>query len=163
MLKYFVISNLWLAASLSGFGQMAPEWLKVQEPVALPRVFLLGEHERAYERMMGQYDKLLMQVYQEDMGKAYKIWSGFLMALEDQSKALGFELNGLKLWINVFFNPDGTIQHIVYFPKPNSKNMNFDQLTNFFLNFSKTYKLSDAVPFRCSHFGSAGFPTFLQK
>jgi hypothetical protein len=129
----------------------------------LPRVFMIGEYEKPYEKMMTDYDKLLLNNYGDDMDKAYQAWTSVIISMEDYSKDLAFNLNGLKLWMNVFFNVDGSIQHLVYYPKPNSRNMEYAQLTQFFLDFCKSYHLKDPVQHKCSHFGSASFPTFAKR
>lgn len=162
MLKYYLIFKVLAVALMDLSGQVTEVRQRNQEQTVLPRVFLLGNHEQPYEEMMERYDKLFINVFKDDLDKAYEVWSGFLLDLEAHSRTLGFELNGLKLWLNVFFNEDGGIQHLVYFPKPNSRNMNFDQLSHFFMSFSKDYHLKESPKIRCSHFGSASFPTYLR-
>jgi hypothetical protein len=129
----------------------------------LPRVFMIGEYEKPYERMAKSYSGLLMHQYGGDMDRAFSGWAGFLTDMEEHADAHSFDLKGLKLWMNVFFNKDGSIQHIVYFPKPNSRNMSFEQLTAFLEQFCIRYRFKDPLTDRCSHFGSATFPTFLKR
>ncbi len=129
----------------------------------LPKVFLIGEYEQAYEELIGEYDLLLMIAFNNDMEKAYEIWASILIAMEEYARVQQFDLNGLKLWINLFLGADGSIQHIVYYPKPNSRNMAFEHLTAFLLSFSKTFQLKEPLPSKCSHYGSASFPTFLKR
>lgn len=134
-----------------------------QEQKLLPRVFMIGEYEKPYDKLTSTYEKLLLHIYKDDIQKAFSGWTSVLISMEDYAKEASFNLNGLKLWMNVFFNIDGSIQHIVYYPKPNSRNMEFEQLTNFFISFCKTYRYPDPIPVKCSHFGSASFPTFMKR
>jgi hypothetical protein len=131
---------------------------KPQEGNALPRSFMIGEYEQPYENLINQYDKLLLTVCDNNMPRAFDLWNQVMADIEAYSIQNQFDLNGLKLWMNVFFNADGTIQHIVYFPKPNSRNMQFDKLTAFFAAFTKSYQLKPVLSSKCSHYGSASFP-----
>ena len=71
-----------------------------------------------------------------------------------------FEIKGVKLWLTAYWNQDGTIKHLVYYPKPNSKNMDFQELTAFLNEFSGFYKLPVNSASCFSHYGSANFPSF---
>ncbi len=153
----FVIISTEITAQMDGNVH------RYQEQAGLPRVFMIGEYEKPYENMSAVYDKLLLAIYQDDIDKAFRAWTSVLVSMEDYSREVSFNLNGLKLWMNVFFNVDGSIQHIVYYPKPNSRNMQFEQLTNFLISFCKVYHFKDPVPVKCSHFGSASFPTFAKR
>lgn len=94
------------------------------------------------------------------MTVAYSKWMGFLSDIEGYSDQVNFDLKGIKIWINVFWNSDGTIKHLVYWPKHNSKNMDTDELTTFFGSFLAQYQspITDQVCF--SHNGSANFPIY---
>ncbi len=151
------------ACFFKALSQLDGNVSRYQEQPSLPRVFMIGEYEKPYENMSAGYEKLLLNIYKDDVDKAFYAWTSVLISMEDYAKEVSFNLNGLKLWINVFFNTDGTIQHIVYFPKPNSRNMEFEQLTNFFISFCKVYHFKDPIPVKCSHFGSASFPTFAKR
>lgn len=133
------------------------------ESLQLPRVFMIGEYENLYEKMMDRYDKPLLYIFNDDLQLAFDAWTEILLDFEENAKGIGFDLNGLKLWINIFINEDGSIQHIVYFPKPNSRHMQYDKLSNFFNQFISAYRLRDPVSVRCSHFGSVSFPTFAKR
>jgi hypothetical protein len=139
MMRFFHCTLIILVYTSGLFGQMEGAIHKYQDPLNLPRVFMIGEYEKPYEKMSSVYSRLLLNVYHDDIDKAF------------------------SLWMNVFFNVDGSIQHIVYYPKPNSRNMQFDQLTNFLISFCNVYQFKDPIPNRCSHFGSASFPTFAKR
>ena len=80
--------------------------------------------------------------------------------IEKYAEKSEFDIKGIKIWLNVFWNSDGTIKHLVYFPKPNSRNMDFDLLTLYLGKFVENYKM-EALDRACfSHYGSAAFPTF---
>ena len=129
----------------------------------LPNSFLIGEYEHSYDELLEQYSRSLVSVCDNSNDKAYTIWSNVLLAIHEQSKISDIDLNGLKLWINIFFENDGTIQHIVYYPKPNSKNMDFDKLTSFFNAFCKTYKMNTTLSSKCMLSANASFPLNVNK
>jgi len=85
---------------------------------------------------------------------------GLLSDMEQYAEKSDFDIKGIKIWLNVFWNPDGTIKHLVYFPKPNSRNMDFKLLTKFMEKFRTTYEMESLTAKCYSHCGSASFPTF---
>lgn len=127
---------------------------------AAPRAFLIGEHEEVYEQLVTEHKDQLLNVCQNSMDKAFEYWTALLVDLENYAEEKEFDIKGTKVWINVFWNADGTIRNIVYYPKPNSKNMDFQLLSNMLSEFAATYQyeVSSNKPF--SHYGSAAFPTF---
>lgn len=124
------------------------------------QVFMIGEKEKAYERLVGQCTDILLGVCDNSMETAYDKWSTMLYDIEKYAEKSEFDIKGIKIWINVFWNPDGTVKNIIYYPKPNSKNMNFDDLSLFFSSFIAEYQLDLSNSTCFSHYGSASFPTF---
>jgi hypothetical protein len=45
-----------------------------------------------------------MSVYQNDIDPAYKGWSNCLLDMEDYASRINFDLKGVKVWINLYFN-----------------------------------------------------------
>ncbi len=126
----------------------------------LPPVFLIGEHEFEYESKVKECDKLLLEVCQDSMQLAYKHWLLMLHDMEIYAEAEGFDIKGIKIWLNVFWDENGSIDKIVYYPKPNSRNADFDELTIFLKKFVTRYKFPLNYESCFSHYGSATFPTF---
>lgn len=124
------------------------------------RAFLIGENEKHFESLVSEHGEQLLNVCNNSMDKAYKSWVSLLKDLEGFANDRKFDLKGTKIWINVFWNADGSIRNIVYYPKPNSKNMDFSLLSDFLSDFASNYQftLTNERPF--SHYGSASFPTF---
>jgi len=128
----------------------------------LPNVFMIGENESEYETLVTSCNTLLLTVCEDDMDLAYRKWLGLLSDMEKYAEEKEIDIRGVKIWINVFWDEEGNIKHLVYYPKPNSKNMDFDQLSLFFESFSDAHKL-DYTSSKCfSHYGSAAFPTFAE-
>jgi len=127
---------------------------------SLPEVFMIGENESEYEDLVTGCNTLLLSVCEDDMDLAYRKWLGLLSDMEKYAETKEIDIRGVKIWINVFWDKDGTIKHLVYYPKPNSKNMDFDKLSLFFVEFTAEYKMDFNIEKCFSHFGSATFPTF---
>ncbi len=125
----------------------------------MPTVFLIGEYESKYEAMISEYKELLLSVTDNSMDVAYEKWSGMLTQMEQYADSINYDIKGVKVWINVFWSQDGRIEHLVYYPKPNSKNIDFDQFTIFLKDFIGLYQMEIEAPSAFSHYGSASFPT----
>ncbi|MGB4840858.1 MAG: hypothetical protein WBP08_17765 [Saprospiraceae bacterium] len=122
------------------------------------KVFYIGEDEKEYEKLVRNYNVLLFTVCENNMEKAFDNWSVLLKDIEDFSVKSNVDLKGVKFWMNVFWDKNGTIDYIVFYPKPNSKNMNYDLIKSMLASFVKSYQspLKHATKF--SHYGSAAFP-----
>ena len=153
------IKLLLVVAMLSGYN-MKGEVQVSGKLDTLPHVFMIGQHEIEYEDLVAKCSNPLLTVCKDSMDLAYKRWMGLLSEMEQYAENSDFDIKGIKIWLNVFWNPDGTIKHLVFFPKPNSRNMDFNNLTLFFEKFTNTYEM-ESLDSKCySHYGSASFPTF---
>ena len=126
----------------------------------LPVVFMIGENESEYENLVSTCNDPLLTVCNDSMDDAYKKWLGLLSDMEKYAESNNFDIRGIKIWLNVFWNTDGSIKHLVFYPKPNSRNMNFDDLSEFFKTFQSNYSMEFTNEECFSHYGSAAFPTF---
>ncbi len=127
---------------------------------SLPSVFMIGEFELEYEAMVVDCPEMLLSVCDQSMDEAYKKWLLMLKDMEDFSDTVNFDIRGIKIWMNIFWNADGTIKHLVFYPKPNSRNMDFEELRIFFMKFVKSYTFDKSNETCFSHYGSAKFPSF---
>jgi hypothetical protein len=125
-----------------------------------PKVFFMGENDQDYSVAIAPYGESLLSVSNDSMETAYLNWMYLLKDIEDFSKKNNFDLNGLKIWINVFWNKNGRIDIISYYPKPNCRNIEFEKLSLFLVDFIKQYKPRLKYKSNFSHYGSARFPSF---
>lgn len=130
---------------------------------ALPKVFILGEHEQAYQRLYEQHSKVLLEVCQEDMDVAFDKWLSMLEEMEAYAKSINYDIKGIKVWLNVFWDENGKINHIAYHLKVNSRNIKREELTAFFSSFMNHYTFPVVTDEKFSHYGSASFPTFARR
>ncbi len=122
---------------------------------------MIGEYEYQYNDMISNAPDLLMTVCNNDMDKAYSLWLEFLVGLEKYALENDIDINGVKIWINVFWDGDGSIKHIAFYPKPNSKNMEYGLLSALLKEYSKNYELELEHSKMFAHYGSASFPSFI--
>ena len=150
---------------IGGFTQLSAidsvtnyELLKAD--TTLPTVFLIGEYETQYTEAIQSYETLLITACENDMELAYSKWVSMLEEMEAYSDEIDYDLKGLKVWINIFWEPDGTISHLGYYLKTVSKNIDVEELSAFFKSFINNYRFPMAYDKKYSHFGTASFPVF---
>jgi len=130
-MKYIFTSIL---ALMMSFGAIAQS-----DTAVSAKAFLIGENEKHFESLVSEHGEQLLNVCKNNMNKAYKLWVSLLKDLERFANDKEFDLKGTKIWINLFWNADGSIRNIVYYPKPNSKNMDFALLSDFLSDFAFSY------------------------
>lgn len=126
----------------------------------LPEVFILGEFDAPYESLITDYQEPLISVCDNNMDLAYDKWINMIVEMEAFASEIDFDINGVRVWLNIFWNKDGSIQHIAYHLKPNSRNVKYEEMTAFFKTFMKNYEFPVVTEGSFSHYGSASFPTF---
>lgn len=145
---------------------MNPTMFVIAAKDSLPRVFLLGEKDREFEQAKVLYNTNLVEACQGDMETAYYTWMHMMKKLETFAKQQGYELDGLKMWLYVFWNKDGSIAHVGYFLKPNSRNLREDELpklNKLFENFTKNYRFPVKSDKGFSNYTHANFPILLER
>lgn len=154
LIRKLVVFALLVYASVTTLS--ATSW---QRDSIDPRVFLIGENEAKMASLNKNFPTLLMTVCQNDMDIAYDKWMVMLSEMEVLSDKLNFDIKGLKMWMNVYWNKNGHIEYIGYYLKPNSRNVKIEDLNAFFNNFIKNYQMDLNAKTKFYHNGSASFPT----
>ncbi len=157
--KIQIISFIILAAfsCLKAQGDHTPN---TQE---IPRVFVLGQYQDSYENLANQFKTSLLEVSNQDINQAYKKWIHTLSEMEAYSKKINYDIRGAKLWLQIYWKADGTIAHIAYHLKPNSRNIPNAELNAFFKSFAKNYKMPVETIMDFSHYGTASFPLYIRQ
>ncbi len=145
------------AISLPSFGQYSnsPEILK---PV-LPKAYGLAEFEEISEKYAPDYQHLL-EVCNGDIDAAFTKWLKMLSDMEAEGQKNGLNLGGVKMWMQVYFDKDGSIDNIGFFLKPNSKNIDQAELSAFLEKFARQYKFPIDATSKFSHYTAVSFPVF---
>lgn len=129
-----------------------------EQDVELPKVFLIGEYAEEFDLASAEYSLQLIDACKQDMNLAYYKWLSMLQEMEEYAETLGFEMKGVKMWIKVFWAENGKIDHIAYYLKPKSRNVNVDELTAFLMSFMNKYEFPLITEEKFSNYGSAAFP-----
>jgi len=153
VLTFFITS----AISLPSFGQLAnsPD---IVRPI-LPKAFVLAEFEEISEKYAPDYQHLL-DVCDGDIDAAFTKWLDMLAEMETASQKEQLDLGGVKMWMQVYFSKDGSIDHIGFFLKPNSKNIDQSELSVFLEKFARQYKFPIDAAEKFSHYTAVSFPVF---
>jgi hypothetical protein len=83
-----------------------------------------------------------------------------LSDMEAEGQKNGFNLGGVKMWMQVYFDKDGSIDNIGFFLKPNSKNIDQAELSVFLEKFARQYKFPIDAASKFSHYTAVSFPVF---
>lgn len=140
--------------------------LMAQTPVAnlpLPRVFQLGGNEQAYEELSKEYSQSLLEVCNNDMTTAFEKWLDMMGAIEDYAKKINFDIKGVKVRLHVFWSPDGTVDHIGYVFRTNSRNIRPEEFSAFLSSFTRQYTFPMKSQQKFSHYTIATFPLHSEK
>jgi len=124
----------------------------------LPPVFLIGEYENQYNELIDDYETLLFTVCDFDMDVAFSKWQSMLKEMSSFAATNDVDLDGVKIWLNVFLQKNGEISHLAYYLKPMSKNIDDLELRAFFKEFIKSYRFPLLAKSNYSHYGTASFP-----
>ena len=124
----------------------------------LPKVFLLGEHEEGFNELTKKHSDMLLTVCDDNMNVAFTKWQDMLISMESYAEELSYDIKGSKMWLNIFWSPEGRITNIAYYLKPNSRNLDQDKLKLFLISFMNQYNLPISYNKNFSHYGSASFP-----
>lgn len=129
---------------------------------SLPVIFQIGEKTPVYEALLPRYDHLL-SVCHQDLKKAGQVWGSMLLSIYDQAEDLNINLDGVQLLLHVFWTPEGKIERLGYFVKPNSKPVEISSLQNLFNSFILAYTSSVQADVPYANYGVAGFPPLALK
>ncbi len=136
--------------------------LLAEADTIVPKVFMIGEYEPQFEKLIEEHEFLLLTACNNDMNLAFEKWSSMLVDMEEHSDAVNYDLKGVKVWLNIFWAADGHIKHIAFYLKPNSRNVDTEKLTLFFISFINNYQFPLMAEDKYSHYGVASFPTFFK-
>lgn len=130
----------------------------------IPRVFTLGQYDGVlFERMKADYKTSLLTVCKNDVETAYYCWAHLLKHIESHAAKSNYDLNGVKLWLYAFWEKNGSLAYLAYYPKPNSKNFKAEEMTAFLNDFCKHYVAPYKYTESFSNYSTATFPVMIEK
>ncbi len=129
----------------------------------VPRIFLLNEAEQAYEKLSTEYSQTLLEANGHQIEKALDSWVKMMQAIDAYAEQQNFDIKGVKLWMHVFWNPNGGIDHIGFMLRPESRYVNPTELKALLGSFARTYTLPVRGERRFSHYTGSTFPTLSER
>lgn len=130
------------------------------EATSLPTAFVIGDNEKEYEELFESHNQTLLTACGDDMEVALEKWFYFIDDIESYARKLKFDIDGVKVWLHVFWDAQGTVEHIGFFLQPDSRNISTKELAAFFSSFSRKHKIDLSTNRKFAHYTSASFPTF---
>jgi hypothetical protein len=131
----------------------------VQVDSSGPKVFVLGDDEEWVTQLTKKHPALMITVFDNNMDNAYSKWVEVLADMEDYANRINYDIRGVKLWLNIYWNKNGVIENIGFYLKPNSRNVKPEDLMAFFTSYLKNQKIRIPYHLAYYHNGSATFPT----
>ena len=127
---------------------------------ALPTVFVLGDHEASYETLVEGYQRSLLEACACGQEEAFSKWIGMLNELDVYARKQNVDIRGVKLWLHVFFLPDGSIEHVAYHLRPNSRQLDDATLAPLLEGFAGQYIFPVTGEEGFAHYSTGAFPVF---
>jgi hypothetical protein len=127
-------------------------------------IFEIGKDEQIYRNICEAYPETLLTWKKDDYTQSALLWFDFLKSMETYADTIQFNLNGLKLWLHIFWNEQGGIDNIGYYIHPESRQIEKAELNAFLSSFSRlAVKPNFKSGLKISHYTSASFPTFARS
>lgn len=133
------------------------------QEATLPRVFVLGQEEKAYDELSQNYSQTLLEASDNELKVAFSSWLDMMGQIDKYAKKVKYDINGVKLWLHVFWAENGEIEHIGYLLRPDSRYVKDVELRAFFSSFMRKYTFPQKSVKKFNHYTGATFPTFIQR
>jgi len=148
--SFLLVSTIWVAAATA-------------QSAELPAVFRLGQNEEGYEVAKQEYQQTLLEVANYDTQDAFNHWMSMMQELQKHADKLDIDLKGVKIWLHAFWNTDGSIDHLGYLLRPDSRNVDELELAAVLKTFMKKYSFPVTSGKKFSHYTGANFPIYSEK
>lgn len=129
----------------------------------MDQVFLLGEEEARYEQLTSIHSQSLLEATSGDIEAALNSWLAMQQAMDAYAAQINYDINGVKVWLHVFWDADGSIAHLGFLLRPDSRLVDQNELKAFFAGFIEQYQLPVQSDRKFSHYTGAAFPTLSQR
>lgn len=137
--------------------------LAIAQSSSLDKIFLLGTEEQTYERYTGEYSQSLLEAASGNITQAFESWLDMQQAIDAYSKSQAYDLNGVKIWLHVFWGTNGQIDHLGFLLRPDSRFVDTNELKVLLAGFIENYRFRITSAAKFSHYTGATFPTLSQR
>ena len=154
---YLLVFSFCFGFSLENMHAQSGSQENLRQAQLLPSVFILGEYNKPYEAAMPGYTTLL-EACDGDMKIAFEKLMMMMREMEAYANLENYDIKGINAWMHFFWKEDGSIEHIGFYLKPNSRNVDTEKLRNFLNDFANWYKIPVHSSKKFSHYSSFAFP-----
>ena len=130
---------------------------------SMDKVFILGSGEERYEQLTSSYAQPLLDATGGDITRAFESWLNMQQAIESYAISQNYDLNGVRLWLLVFWAPTGEIDYIGFLLRPDSRLVDEQEIKALLAGFLNGYRLPVQSERTFSHYTGATFPTLSQR
>ncbi len=127
------------------------------------KVFLLGSEEQRYEQLTSGYTQTLLEATGGDITQAFESWLDMQQAIDAYAVSQNYDLNGVRLWMHVFWAPNGNIDQMGFLLRPDSRLVDENEIKALLAGFIGQYRLPIQSSQKFSHYTGATFPTLSQR
>ncbi len=130
---------------------------------SMSKVFVLGAEEQRYEQLTSSYTQSLLEATGGDITKAFESWLDMQQNIDSYAASQNYDLNGVRLWLHVFWAPDGSIDQLGFLLRPDSRLVEEKEIQALLAGFIGQYKLPVQSQRTFNHYTGATFPTLSQR
>lgn len=138
-------------------------FLSVAQSGSIDKIFVLGTEEQHYEQLTSGYAQSLLEASGGDITKAFEGWLDMQQAIDAYANSQAYDLNGVRLWLHVFWAPDGQIDQIGFLLRPDSRLVTESEIKALLAGFIEQYRLPIQSNKNFNHYTGAAFPTLSQR
>ncbi|MGB3547041.1 MAG: hypothetical protein WBA17_08695 [Saprospiraceae bacterium] len=151
-MRYFFTCCLIFAATIA---------VSAQEKV--PTIFQLSDVEKLNAQLQEQYPQDFFTAVDNDFGRAEGIYLEVMKSVDAFARSINYDIDGMKVWIQFFIGTDGSIQHLGFQLRPESRNMDVSEIKAFFKAYieKNRFPLTADQPF--NYYTRATFPTIARR
>lgn len=125
----------------------------------IPAAFSLDKNEQAHRTLIKSHPKTLLDAANDDLKVVFEQWLHLMHDIDKYSEEVKFDIKGVRVWLDIFFAADGSIEHIAFILRPDSRNIDEAELRAFFSAFTRKHKLDLTYAEGFHHYSGANFPT----
>ncbi|MEL7221238.1 MAG: hypothetical protein AAGJ93_07965, partial [Bacteroidota bacterium] len=116
-----------------------------------------------YEQLTSGYTQTLLEATGGDITQAFEAWLDMQQAIDAYAKTQNYDLNGVRLWMHVFWGPNGDIDQMGFLLRPDSRLVDENEIKALLAGFIGQYRLPVQSSQKFNHYTGATFPTLSQR
>ena len=158
-MKNIFILFLLITCAISGLQAQIAE----SKTNTIQKIFQLGEDENIYDELVKGYPLSLLEASNNDVKVAFDKWIGVLEDMQNYADKIRYNIKGVKLRLHVFWNENGSIDHLGYLLREDSKNVNDAELKAFLKTFVSRSQMDIESVRKYSFYTTATFPVYAER